>query len=116
MVLHVKIECDLRSNVFSNRFKQTLPLSSRECPSSTVFVTKELRIQVAMLDLNETTGKRTKADFAKEYGEDRVIFLTCDVTSDEQLKGRLYFCYVIATEVHAIFFKSRDNGTKLGNW
>ncbi|XP_061104216.1 uncharacterized protein LOC133132648 isoform X2 [Conger conger] len=42
--------------------------------------------KVALLDINETVGKSAKADFDKEYGEDRTIFLTCDVTSDEQLK------------------------------
>ncbi|KAJ8276757.1 hypothetical protein COCON_G00085090 [Conger conger] len=41
---------------------------------------------VALLDINETVGKSAKADFDKEYGEDRTIFLKCDVTSDEQLK------------------------------
>ncbi|KAJ8348002.1 hypothetical protein SKAU_G00265910 [Synaphobranchus kaupii] len=43
--------------------------------------------KVAMLDRNETAGKNTKVDFDKKYGEDHSIFLTCDVTSDEQLKG-----------------------------
>ncbi|XP_061104225.1 15-hydroxyprostaglandin dehydrogenase [NAD(+)]-like [Conger conger] len=42
--------------------------------------------KVALLDINETVGKSAKADFDKEYGEDRTIFLKCDVTSDEQLK------------------------------
>ncbi|XP_064205804.1 15-hydroxyprostaglandin dehydrogenase [NAD(+)]-like [Anguilla rostrata] len=42
--------------------------------------------KVAMLDINETVGKTAKADFDKEYGEDRTVFLKCDVTSAEQLK------------------------------
>ncbi|KAG5843270.1 hypothetical protein ANANG_G00149010 [Anguilla anguilla] len=42
--------------------------------------------KVAMLDINETVGKTAKADFDKEYGEDRTVFLKCDVTSEEQLK------------------------------
>ncbi|KAJ8348004.1 hypothetical protein SKAU_G00265930 [Synaphobranchus kaupii] len=51
--------------------------------------------KVALLDINETAGKNTKADFDKEYGEDRIIFLTCDVTSDKQLKGNFIFIFVI---------------------
>lgn len=39
------------------------------------------------MDVNEAVGKDLKASLDKEFGEDRTIFLTCDVTSDEQLKG-----------------------------
>ncbi|XP_061106146.1 15-hydroxyprostaglandin dehydrogenase [NAD(+)]-like [Conger conger] len=42
--------------------------------------------KVALLDIDETVGKSAKADFDKEYGKDCTTFLTCDVTSDEQLK------------------------------
>lgn len=42
--------------------------------------------KVVLLDRNETAGKSARADCAKKYGGDRVIFFPCDVTSDEHLK------------------------------
>ncbi|KAJ8385433.1 hypothetical protein AAFF_G00189590 [Aldrovandia affinis] len=42
--------------------------------------------KVALLDVNEAAGKDLKASLDEEFGEDRTIFLACDVTSDEQLK------------------------------
>ncbi|KAI1903552.1 hypothetical protein AGOR_G00028360 [Albula goreensis] len=42
--------------------------------------------KVALFDINEKAGRDLKASFDQEYGEDNAIFLTCDVTSDEQVK------------------------------
>ncbi|KAJ8266860.1 hypothetical protein GJAV_G00135520 [Gymnothorax javanicus] len=42
--------------------------------------------KVVLLDRNETAGKSARADCAKKYGGDCVIFCPCDVTSDEHMK------------------------------
>ncbi|KAM6970548.1 15-hydroxyprostaglandin dehydrogenase [NAD(+)] [Aplochiton taeniatus] len=43
--------------------------------------------KVALLDINEAAGKSVKAEFDKEYGPDRTLFLACNVESEEQFKA-----------------------------
>ncbi|KAF7670287.1 hypothetical protein LDENG_00300010 [Lucifuga dentata] len=42
--------------------------------------------KVALLDVDETVGKSLKESLDKQYGKEQTLFLSCDVTSDQQLK------------------------------
>lgn len=44
-------------------------------------------LQVAVLDLNETCGEQCKAQLDTEFGEGQSIFISCDVTDGDALKG-----------------------------
>ncbi|KAL3216748.1 hypothetical protein MRX96_032833 [Rhipicephalus microplus] len=46
--------------------------------------------RVAFIDLNERVGLGTERTFKETYGEDRVIFMKCDVTNDEDFED----CFV----------------------
>lgn len=39
------------------------------------------------MDLNETCGEECKAQLDAEFGEGQSIFISCDVTNGEALKG-----------------------------
>ncbi|KAG7484672.1 hypothetical protein MATL_G00052700 [Megalops atlanticus] len=41
--------------------------------------------KVALLDVNKEVGNDLKASLDKEFGPDHTLFLTCDVTSEDQL-------------------------------
>ncbi|XP_078122053.1 15-hydroxyprostaglandin dehydrogenase [NAD(+)] [Sander vitreus] len=43
--------------------------------------------KVALLDVNETAGKSLKEALDKQYGQERTLFLNCNVESEEQLKA-----------------------------
>ncbi|XP_071375377.1 15-hydroxyprostaglandin dehydrogenase [NAD(+)]-like [Centroberyx affinis] len=43
--------------------------------------------KVALLDMNETEGKRSKEAFDKQYGPDKTLFLNCNVESEQQFKA-----------------------------
>uniref|UniRef100_A0A3B4T2Z0 Zgc:56585 n=1 Tax=Seriola dumerili TaxID=41447 RepID=A0A3B4T2Z0_SERDU len=43
--------------------------------------------KVVVLDVNETAGKSLKEDLDKQYGQERTLFLNCDVESQEQIKA-----------------------------
>ncbi|XP_042355005.1 15-hydroxyprostaglandin dehydrogenase [NAD(+)] [Plectropomus leopardus] len=43
--------------------------------------------KVALLDVNETAGKTFKEALDKQYGQERTLFLTCNVESEEQIKA-----------------------------
>ncbi|XP_023268859.1 15-hydroxyprostaglandin dehydrogenase [NAD(+)]-like isoform X1 [Seriola lalandi dorsalis] len=45
--------------------------------------------KVVVLDVNETPGKSLKEDLDKQYGQERTLFLNCDVESQEQIKAAL---------------------------
>ncbi|KAH8030598.1 hypothetical protein HPB51_010429 [Rhipicephalus microplus] len=47
-------------------------------------------LRVAFIDLNERVGLGTERTFKETYGEDRVIFMKCDVTNDEAFED----CFV----------------------
>lgn len=53
------------------------------CPSER----SVLPVQVVLLDVNETEGKKVKEILDKQYGRDKTLFITCDVQSEEQIKG-----------------------------
>lgn len=42
--------------------------------------------KVSLLDINVPTGNKLKAALDEEYGSDRTCFISCDVTSETQLK------------------------------
>lgn len=42
-------------------------------------------LQVVLLDIMEETGQRTCKELCNEYGDKRVVFYRCDVTSAESL-------------------------------
>lgn len=44
-------------------------------------------LQVAVVDLNETCGEECKAQLDAEFGEGQSIFISCDVTNEDKLKG-----------------------------
>lgn len=43
--------------------------------------------QVALIDVNEIAGRSLLEILEKQFGSDRVLFLSCDVESEEKLKG-----------------------------
>ncbi|XP_070773720.1 15-hydroxyprostaglandin dehydrogenase [NAD(+)]-like [Enoplosus armatus] len=43
--------------------------------------------KVALLDTNEAAGRSWKEALDKQYGQERSLFLTCDVVSEEQIKA-----------------------------
>ncbi|GAA6232101.1 15-hydroxyprostaglandin dehydrogenase [NAD(+)]-like [Lates japonicus] len=43
--------------------------------------------KVVLLDVNETAGKSLKEALDKQYGQERTLFLNCDVESEEQIKA-----------------------------
>lgn len=44
---------------------------------------------VALLDVNEAAGKTLLEVLSKKYGEERTLFLSCNVESDEQIRAAL---------------------------
>lgn len=42
--------------------------------------------RVAISDLKEETGRSTLQEFQEEFGKEQVVFITCDVTKDEDLE------------------------------
>ncbi|XP_067348328.1 15-hydroxyprostaglandin dehydrogenase [NAD(+)] [Channa argus] len=42
---------------------------------------------VVLLDVNETAAKTLMEDLSKQYGQDRTLFLSCNVESEEQIKA-----------------------------
>ncbi|XP_060692900.1 15-hydroxyprostaglandin dehydrogenase [NAD(+)]-like [Hemiscyllium ocellatum] len=42
--------------------------------------------KVSLLDINVSRGEATKAAFGQTYGAENILFLPCDVTSENQLK------------------------------
>ncbi|KAM9348576.1 15-hydroxyprostaglandin dehydrogenase [NAD(+)]-like [Symphorus nematophorus] len=45
--------------------------------------------KVALLDANETVGKSLKEALDEQYGQEKTLFLNCDVQSEEQIKAAL---------------------------
>ncbi|XP_020491248.1 15-hydroxyprostaglandin dehydrogenase [NAD(+)] [Labrus bergylta] len=45
--------------------------------------------KVALLDFNETAGKSLLEALKKQYGQEKTLFLTCDIESEEQTKAAL---------------------------
>ncbi|XP_034539716.1 15-hydroxyprostaglandin dehydrogenase [NAD(+)] [Notolabrus celidotus] len=43
--------------------------------------------KVAILDVNETAGKSLHEALTKQHGQGKTLFLTCDITSEEQTKA-----------------------------
>lgn len=43
--------------------------------------------QVALIDVNESAGRSLVGVLEKEFGPGRVLFLSCDVESEEKLRG-----------------------------
>ncbi|XP_042287673.1 15-hydroxyprostaglandin dehydrogenase [NAD(+)] [Thunnus maccoyii] len=43
--------------------------------------------KVALLDVNETAGKSLMEDLNKQHGQERALFLSCNVESEEQIKA-----------------------------
>lgn len=45
-------------------------------------------MQVAVVDLNKTCGEECKAQLDAEFGEGKCIFIPCDVTNGDALRGK----------------------------
>ncbi|KAM9846751.1 15-hydroxyprostaglandin dehydrogenase [NAD(+)]-like [Aulostomus maculatus] len=43
--------------------------------------------KVALLDVNQAAGKSLLETLSKQYGQERVLFLSCDVQSEEQIRA-----------------------------
>ncbi|KAM9728810.1 uncharacterized protein ACNS7B_016626 isoform 2-T2 [Menidia menidia] len=43
--------------------------------------------KVVLLDVNKTAGESLKKVFDHQYGQDRSVFIQCNVESEEQIKG-----------------------------
>ena len=41
------------------------------------------------MDLNKTSGEECKTQLDAEFGEDNCIFIQCDITNGDALKGKL---------------------------
>lgn len=50
-----------------------------------------LKIQVALVDLNQSVGEECKSDLDGHFGEDNNIFIQCDVTDAAKLRGNFFF-------------------------
>lgn len=44
-------------------------------------------MQVALLDINETAGKKLMDALKEQYGEEKILFRKCNVESEEMLRG-----------------------------
>lgn len=44
-------------------------------------------LQVAVVDLNKTVGEQCQAQLDAEFGEGRSMFIQCDVTHGDALRG-----------------------------
>ena len=44
-------------------------------------------MQVLFTDINEPVGQTTLKEFQKEFGQNNVVFIKADVTSEAQMKG-----------------------------
>lgn len=56
--------------------------------------------QVVLLDVNETRAKTLLEDLRKQHGQDRTLFLSCNVESEEQMKGKTHVCASVFEENH----------------
>lgn len=57
-------------------------------------------VQVVLLDVNETAGKNLLGDLRKQHGQDRTLFLSCNVESEEQIKGKTHVCSSVFEDNH----------------
>ena len=49
--------------------------------------------RVAFGDFNEELGRKTAKELAERFGEEKVIFVPCNVTKEEDLEGgEIFFC------------------------
>ncbi|XP_027129666.1 15-hydroxyprostaglandin dehydrogenase [NAD(+)] isoform X5 [Larimichthys crocea] len=46
--------------------------------------------KVTLIDVNETAGKNLMETLQKEYGQDKTLFMKCDVESEEQIKDAFH--------------------------
>ena len=44
---------------------------------------------VAIVDFDKTSGQKTAGELQIKYGPERVHFIPCDVSSVEQLEGKM---------------------------
>lgn len=61
--------------------------TAQRCPAQ---LSDVVTVQVALLDVNNTAGKTLKEALDKQYGRERTLFLSCDVESEEQIKGNTH--------------------------
>lgn len=63
-------------------------------------------VQVAVVDLNKTSGEECKAQLDAEFGEGNCTFISCDVSNGDALRGNTActarqtpqtYCYIFRT-------------------
>lgn len=58
------------------------------CPAGRRSALPSLPVQVALLDRNSEAGQESKAALDEQFEAQRTVFIQCDVTDQEQLKGK----------------------------
>ncbi|KAJ8038883.1 15-hydroxyprostaglandin dehydrogenase [NAD(+)] [Holothuria leucospilota] len=48
---------------------------------------------VAILDLDAESGQKAVSEFSEKFGADRVKYIKCDVTQENQLKGKFNYTW-----------------------
>lgn len=48
--------------------------------------------QVAVVDLNQTCGEQSKSQLDKDFRKDQSVFIQCDVSNGDALKGQVCCC------------------------
>lgn len=53
--------------------------------------------QVALIDVNESAGRTLVEVLGKQFGPERILFLCCDVESEEKIKG-----FILSSSSHTL--------------
>lgn len=61
-------------------------------------------MQVAVVDLNKTCGEECKAQLDAQFGEGKCIFISCDVTNGDALRGN-------AKDIVQLYSSMNDSAT-----
>ncbi|XP_061177227.1 15-hydroxyprostaglandin dehydrogenase [NAD(+)]-like [Saccostrea echinata] len=48
--------------------------------------------KVCILDINKTTGEKTRDELLQQYGENTIFFFVCDVTRKQDIKNAVELC------------------------
>lgn len=41
------------------------------------------------MDVDKVAGEETEKEFKEKYGEDKVCFIACDITNEDQVEGEM---------------------------
>lgn len=66
-------------------------------------------MQVSILDIDEEHGKDSVTDFHRTFGDEKFVFLKCNVEDDKELEGRSRLSFIICLRTLAPFELSVKN-------